>query len=51
MIDATTGISGRMVIWEELRTWHSVAFVFYRFAVCFGYGLVFDRPDNTLEEC
>ena len=50
MTDASNGMSGRMVVWE-LRAWHSLASVFYLFAVCFFNSLVFDGRDNALEEC
>jgi hypothetical protein len=51
MTDASNGMSGRMVVWEELRAWHDLASVFCLFSVCFFNGLVFDRRDNALEEC
>jgi len=51
MIDASNGMSGRMVVWEELRAWHDLASVFCLFSVCFFNGLVFDGRDNALEEC
>ena len=52
MIDASNGISGRRVVWEELRAWHGLASVFcILFVFClFFIGLVFDGHDNTLEE-
>jgi len=51
IIDASNGMSRRMVVWEELRAWHDLASVFRLFSVCFFNGLVFDGRDNTLEEC
>jgi hypothetical protein len=36
MIDASNGMSGRMVVWEELRAWHDLASVIYLLSsVCF----------------
>jgi hypothetical protein len=36
MIDTSNGMSGRMVVWEELRAWHDLASVFYLLSsVCF----------------
>ena len=53
MTDAFNGISGRMVIWEELRTWHDLASVFCLLLVwcLLFYGLVFYGRNNGLEEC
>ena len=53
MIDASNGMSGRMVVWEELRAWHNLASVFCLLFVfsLFVSSLVFDRCDNALEEC
>ena len=53
MTDASNGMSGRMVVWEELRSWDGLASVFcLLFVLClFFNGLVFDRRDNALEEC
>jgi hypothetical protein len=53
MIDAFNAMSGRMVVWEELRAWHGLASVFcLLFVFClFFNGLVFDGRDNALEEC
>jgi hypothetical protein len=38
MTDASNGMSGRMVVWEELRAWHDLASVFCLFSVCFFNG-------------
>jgi len=50
ILDASNGMSGRMVICKELRAWHSLASVFCVFSVCFFNGLVFDGCDNALEQ-
>ena len=42
MIDAFHGMSGRMVVWEELRTWHVLGSVLCLFSGCHFNGLVFD---------
>jgi len=53
MIDASNGMSGRMVAWEELRAWHCLASVFCLLFVFrqFFNDLVFDGRDNSLEQC
>jgi len=35
MLDASNAMSGRMVIWEELRAWRSLASVFCLFSAWF----------------
>jgi hypothetical protein len=48
-------MSERMVIGEELRAWHCLASVFgfcLVFVFCLFFNdLVFDGPENALEEC
>jgi len=53
MFDPSNGMSGIMVVWEELRAWHVLASVFcllFDFCTVFN-SLVFYRHDHALEEC